>query len=94
MKTRLSELLDKKEIKRKVIAKDLGIEKRTLDNYVNEITLMNSDVIVKIAKYLNVSTDYLLGVDQINDDFLNQKIDKISCELKEIVYHLNSNQKS
>lgn len=94
MKTRLLELLNKKGIQRKVIAKDLEIERRTLDNYVNEITLMNSDIIVKIAKYLNVSTDYLLGVDKINDDFLNQKIDKICSELKDIVYHLNSNKKS
>lgn len=89
MKTRLQELIKRRGIERKVLARDLGIERRTLDNYINEVTLMNSDVITKIAKYLEVSTDYLLGVDQLDDSFLNEKIDKISDELKELVYHLH-----
>lgn len=89
MKTRLAEIISKRGLERKVIARELGIERRTFDNYVNEVTLMNSDVITNVAKYLNVSTDYLLGVDQLDDDFLNQKIDHIADELKEIVYHLN-----
>ena len=49
---------------------------------------MNSDIIKKLAQYFNVSTDYLLGVDRLEDDFLNTKIENICNELKEIVYHL------
>lgn len=89
MKTRLAEIISRRGIERKVIARDLGIERRTFDNYVNEVTLMNSDVISSLAKYLNVSTDYLLGMDQLDDDFLNQRIENITAELKELVYHLN-----
>ena len=89
MKTRLAEIITKRGLERKKIAEDLQIERRTLDNYINENTLMNSDIIKKMAEYLNVSTDYLLGVDQISDDFLNEKVDAICNELKEIVYHLN-----
>lgn len=89
MKTRLAEIISSRGIERKKIAKDLGIERRTLDNYISEATLMNSDMVKKMANYLNVSTDYLLGVDNINEDFLNERINKIANELKEIVYHLN-----
>ncbi len=89
MKTRLSEIISRRELERKTIAKDLEIERRTLDNYINETTQMNSEMIKKMANYLNVSTDYLLGVDTVNEAFLNEKIDTICNELKEIVYYLN-----
>lgn len=90
MKTRLAEIISKRGLERKVIARDLEIERRTLDNYINEVTLMNSDVIKKLAKYFNVSTDYLLGFDELEDSFLNEKVNTICEELKEIVYHLNN----
>ena len=89
MKTRLAELIQRRGLERKRIAKDLEIERRTLDNYINEVTLMNSDVIIKLANYLDVSTDYLLGVDKIKDEFLNEKIDTICQDIKEVVFHLN-----
>lgn len=89
MKTRLNEIITRRGIERKKIADDLQIERRTLDNYINEKTLMNSDIVKKMAAYLGVSTDYLLGVDNLKDTFLNDKIDNICAELKEIVYHIN-----
>lgn len=89
MKTRLAEIISRRGLERKVIAHDLEIERRTLDNYINEVTLMNSDIITKMAKYLNVSTDYLLGIDNLDDAFLNEKIDMICKELKEVVFYLN-----
>lgn len=89
MKTRLAEIISRRGLERKDIARDLEIERRTLDNYINEVTLMNSDIITKMAKYLNVSTDYLLGIDTLNDAFLNEKIDIICREFKEIFFHLN-----
>ncbi len=89
MKTRLSEIITKRGLDKKQISEDLQIERRTLDNYINENTSMNSDIIKKMAAYLNVSTDYLLGIDELTDEFLNEKIENICNELKEIVYHLN-----
>lgn len=88
MKTRLAEIIQSRGLERKQIASDLEIERRTLDNYINEYTLMHSDIIRKMAQYFNVSTDYLLGIDNLDDEFLNEKIDIITKELKEIVYHL------
>lgn len=89
MKTRLAEIISERGIERKELAKDLQIERRTLDNYINEETLMNSDTIKRVANYFHVSTDYLLGVDELTDDYLCKKIDTICNELKELVYHLN-----
>lgn len=87
-KTRLEEIITRRGLQRKDIAKALQIERRTLDNYINEVTLMNSEVIVKLAKYLKVSTDYLLKFDDLSDDFLNNSITTITNEFKELIYHL------
>ncbi len=90
MKTRLAELIEERGLERKQIAKDLHIERRTLDNYINEVTMMNSEIIKKLASYLQVSTDYLLAFDELDDRFLNDKIDAICNDLKELVYHIYS----
>ncbi len=82
MKTRLSELLIKNGIERKVIADDLNIERRTMNNYVTETTLMNSDTIVKVAAYLGVTTDYLLCVDKPKDYFVDLNNNKIYNKIK------------
>ena len=37
MKTRLAEIINTRGIEKRQIAKDLQIERRTLDNYVNEV---------------------------------------------------------
>lgn len=89
MKTRLAEIISSRGLERKKIARDLGIERRTLDNYISETTLMNSDMIKKMATYLNVSSDYLLGIDSLSNDYLEQRVDAIAKELKEILHHLN-----
>lgn len=89
MKTRLAEIIKRRGLDRKEIARELEIERRTLDNYINEVTLMNSDIITKMAKYLHVSTDYLLKIDTLDDAFLNEKVETICNELKEVVFHLN-----
>lgn len=88
-KTRLNEIFKRRCIDHKEAAKDLGIERRTLDNYISESTLMNSDMVKKMANYLHVSTDYLLGVDKLDEEFLNEKVDAICEDIKEILYHLN-----
>lgn len=87
-KTRLDEIILRRGLERKQIAKDLNIERRTLDNYINESTQMNSEMIKKMANYLNVSTDYLLRAENNNEDFLNEKVDHICEEIKEILYYL------
>jgi len=59
--TRLNELLSKKEITQENLAKNTELSMSSISSYRNgkaepKITALN-----KIAKFLNVSTDYLLG---------------------------------
>ncbi len=45
------------------LAKDLFVTKQTVSNWENGNIIPSVEVLVKIAKYFSVSTDYLLGLD-------------------------------
>ena len=62
---RLSLLRDEKGLTKSEVAKSLGIPYTTYLNYENDIREPNSDTLIKIAKYYNVSIDYLLGVSDV-----------------------------
>lgn len=57
-------------------AKILGISKQCVSNWENGYIQPSLDMLVKIAKYFNVSTDFLLDLNKnnlINTDGLNDK---------------------
>ena len=62
---RLNELLEEKQIPQDEFAKKVGIASGTLSNYCSGKVLIKSEFLPKIAKALNVSTDYLLGVSEV-----------------------------
>jgi transcriptional regulator with XRE-family HTH domain len=50
--------------KQKELAKELGVTDNTISYFCSGKRTPNISQIVKIAKYLNVSTDYLLGIER------------------------------
>lgn len=44
------------------LAKSLGVSKQSVSNWENDNIQPSIEMLVKIAKCLNVSTDYLLGI--------------------------------
>lgn len=51
------------------LAKYLNVTIQTISNYENEKRDITPEVIIKLAEYFNVSTDYLLGkTDKKNND--------------------------
>jgi transcriptional regulator with XRE-family HTH domain len=70
---------------------DLQIAKNSFNNWAERGTIPSGDVIVKIADYFNVSTDYLLGktdaknppaeteglIFHIKDDNLRAEVDEL-----------------
>ena len=45
------------------MAKALGVSKQCVSNWENDKVLPSIEMLVKIAKFFNVSSDYLLGLD-------------------------------
>lgn len=48
------------------LASKLGVTKQCVSNWENDNILPSIEMLVKIAKYFNVSTDYLLGISSEN----------------------------
>ena len=60
--TRLKELRLSKGITQVELAKSLGVTKQFVSNWENDNIQPSIDMLIRIAGYFSVSTDYLLGL--------------------------------
>ena len=65
--TRIEKLRKSKGISAKKAAEDIGMNYRTYYNYEKGLREPNSDTLIQIARYYEVSIDYLLGRTDIPD---------------------------
>ena len=74
------------------LAKSIGCSQSTIANWVEGKTLPDSETLLKIASYFNVSTDYLLG-DQNNIKVYDEhdNIVVIDDETRDIIDSLRTN---
>lgn len=74
---RLKELREKTHLSQKQLADKLGISQGTVGNWESGIREPNFQTVTKLAKYFNVSIDYLLGTstpDSSDDDNTNDSV--------------------
>lgn len=70
---RLKIALEDREITQVQLAQELGFTSAAINRWCQKITQPDNETIVKIARFLKVSTDYLLG----NDDILNESDERL-----------------
>lgn len=58
---RLKELRQKKGLTQQELGTILSVNQRTISYWENSVSEPNYDMLVKIANYFDVSSDYLLG---------------------------------
>ena len=59
---KLRTLIEERNLTQKQVAKDLNIAPSTMGGYVQGISEPDFDTLRKLAKYFNVTTDYLLNM--------------------------------
>lgn len=59
---RLKELREDNDIKQQTVADYLHIKQNTYSQYENGKRQLSIDVLIKLSKFYNVSTDYILGL--------------------------------
>lgn len=69
---RLKELRKERNIPQKRVGDEVGIAQQTLSRYEKNINSVPVDALIRLAKYYNVTTDYLLGISQVKNSFRNQ----------------------
>lgn len=62
---RIRDLREDADLKQSQLAEAVGISQKTLSNYETGATNPDSYAIIKLAEYFDVSTDYLLGVEDM-----------------------------
>lgn len=60
---RIKQLRTERNITQVELAKSLSVSKQSVSNWENDNIQPSIDMLVKIAAYFSVSTDYLLGLD-------------------------------
>lgn len=70
---KINTLLATKDKKQKELAEYLGVKDNIISYFVNGNRMPNTEQIIKIAQYFNVSTDYLLGLTTISTTDKNLK---------------------
>lgn len=70
---RLKIALEDREITQVQLAQELGFTSAAINRWCQKLTQPDNETIVKIARFLKVSTDYLLG----NDDILNESDERL-----------------
>lgn len=60
---RLRELREEKKLSAKALGKAIGVSDAAVLNWENNINDVKGEYLLKLAQYFEVSTDYLLGLE-------------------------------
>jgi len=60
---RIKNLRQSKELNQVQLAEKLGVKKQSISNWENDNIMPSIDMLIRIADFFHVSTDYLLGRD-------------------------------
>ena len=66
---RLKDLREDSDTPQRVVAEFLNIKQNTYSQYENGQRQIPLDLLVKLAEYFNVSTDYILGITDIKSPY-------------------------
>ncbi len=76
MQHRLFELRQSRNITQQRLAIDLGIDQTSISSYECGKYLPTVEVLVRIAEYFGVSTDYLLGLSEVKSPLKTAQNDR------------------
>ena len=89
---RLRALREDKDLRQIDVSNATGIDQKTLSNYETGKTLPNSDALILLADFFNVSIDYLLGRsthDYVQPQNVIRQIEKIQKDLNNVKKDIN-----
>ncbi len=60
--TNLAKLRNKRGISQKIVGEEIGITQQNLSRYEKDPLFIPADMLIHLADYYNVTTDYILGI--------------------------------
>lgn len=87
---RLTELRKNRKIGQSQVAKDFCVSQNAIHNWETGKRLVDSDLLIKFAKYYNVSTDYLLGLTcETESNILPKRLVELRKEIGKSQYQVS-----
>ncbi len=80
---KLKKLRESKDIKQEDLSKMLNVDRSTVGKWENNTSKPDFEKLLKISKYFEVSTDFLLGVEQKNTQ--DEQISKALIDDDELI---------
>ncbi len=80
----LRELRKSRNLTQSELGSSVGLSKAVISKYENGLGYPNFDILIHIAKYFGVTTDYMLGVDQSK----TINVSELSNSQVEVLHHL------
>lgn len=80
---RIKNLRLSRELNQVQLAEKLGVKKQSISNWENDNIMPSIDMLIRIADFFHVSTDYLLGRD-VQDPSAPQMIDMTGLTPRQI----------
>lgn len=73
---RLKELREDKDLMQKEVAQKIGFTQRNYSYYETSQTILNEDILERLANYYNTSTDYILYRTDIREPYPKSIVEK------------------
>ena len=70
--TRLREIRKKNKLTQTQLAEKVGTQKGTISNYENGHSTPPNEMLKRISKVLNISSDYLLGISEEKNSYVKE----------------------
>lgn len=87
---RIYSLLQEKGLSKNKMLTDLSLSKNSFVDWTNRGTVPNGETLIKIARYLDVSVDYLLGATNVRQTFAGtEQENDLRNQIIELVLQLN-----
>ena len=87
MFNRIKDLREDRDMRQSDLARETGIDQRTISNYETGKTAPDAYALIRLADFFDVSIDYLVGrvsMDLSTEKKKNRIIDRIKDELDEL----------
>lgn len=69
---RIRELREDNDLKQRELAEILNCSQRVYSNYERGDIDIPAEILIKLSKYYSVSTDYLLGISDVQNPYIDK----------------------
>ena len=76
------------------LAKKLNVTKQSVSNWENDNIQPSIDMLIRLAEYFKVSTDYMLGIETKNTLDISGLTDEQTAHIKHIITDIIGNKKN